>query len=48
VCGIPATVTDKSGTELMFEVPAGAQGPCLVEVDSPTGTFEGSVHLTVL
>jgi hypothetical protein len=48
VCGIPATVLDVSDTELVFQVPPGAQGSCVVEVDSPTGTFEGSAHLTVL
>jgi hypothetical protein len=48
VCGIPATVVDQSSTELMFQVPVGALGSCLVEVDSAVGTFEGSAHLTVL
>jgi hypothetical protein len=48
VCGVPATVTDVSDTELMFQVPAGAHGSCIVEVDSPVGTFEGSVHLAVI
>ena len=48
VCGIAAMVVGKSGMELMFEVPPGAQGSCVVEVDSPVGTFEGSAHLTVI
>jgi hypothetical protein len=47
VCGIPATVVDKSGTELQFTIPDGASGPCVVEVDSPTGTFEGAFILNI-
>lgn len=47
VCGIAATVLEKSDTELVFVVPAGAQGSCLVEVDSATGTFESAFRLTV-
>jgi hypothetical protein len=48
VCGVPAIVVDKSGTELQFTIPNGVAGQeCVVEVDSATGTFEGAFILSV-
>jgi hypothetical protein len=47
VCGLPAAVVAQTKSELMFTVPAGAAGNCVIEVDSPAGTFEGTTRLSV-
>ncbi|HXJ32458.1 MAG TPA: hypothetical protein VMS22_00340 [Candidatus Eisenbacteria bacterium] len=47
VCGQPATIVGQTTSELMFTVPTGASGACRVEIDSASGTFEGSILLSI-
>lgn len=47
ICGLPAQILSRSTDTLEVVVPAGASGACVVEVDSPAGTWEHGEPLQV-
>jgi hypothetical protein len=47
ICGLPAQILTRAPDTLEVVVPAGASGSCVVEVDSPAGTWEHGQPLEV-
>lgn len=47
ICGLAATFTVVTPTEISAQVPAGAAGACPVQLDSSAGTYTASATLTV-
>jgi hypothetical protein len=47
ICDLPAQILTRTPTSLEVVVPAGASGACVVEVDSPAGTWEHGSPLQV-
>jgi len=47
VCGVSATIVNKSIAELTFTVPAVQPGPCPIQIISPAGAYTANQQLTV-